>query len=93
MTAQSVKHYKSQNTSSGTVQLQERLDLPSEWTAILLMGTTGGKSRFTLEAEQERWRVLFGEALWSIWTHRCAWSFGEVQGFTEWEMNGTAIPF
>ena len=36
----------------------------------------------TESCDRERWRILFSEAVWSIWKHRCEWSFHETETFS-----------
>lgn len=61
----------------------EDVDFPTTWAALLLSGVTHSKKSFGTRFDKRRWRILFSEGLWSIWLHRCAWSFDELQTFEE----------
>ncbi|KZZ93600.1 reverse transcriptase [Ascosphaera apis ARSEF 7405] len=45
----------------------------------------GGQSNLKLNEREEqlRFRILFAEALWTLWSYRCSWSFNEETEFTE----------
>ncbi|PYH31035.1 uncharacterized protein BO87DRAFT_428950 [Aspergillus neoniger CBS 115656] len=55
-------------------QITDRpLNLPTTWTDLLVKGVMWTDSRFFFrEVDRERWRLLFREALWSLWLSRCA---------------------
>lgn len=56
----------------------EEVDFPTTWASLLLSEVTHGRGRFGNRFDERRWRILFSEALWFIWLHRCAWSHGEI---------------
>lgn len=50
------------------------------WAELLL---TGIASKLKLRKTTGRlWRILFGTTLYILWTQRCEWSFGELEGLT-----------
>ena len=55
---------------------------PKSWGALLLMGVARNTEIWRVGIHKRRWRILFGVGLWSLWTHRCAWSFKEIDNFT-----------
>ncbi|KAF5177688.1 Transposon tx1 uncharacterized protein [Thalictrum thalictroides] len=61
----------------------EKIDftLPNTWANLLLSGHKYSLKSFGSRYRQRRWRILFSEVLWTIWTCRCAWSFNETQTF------------
>ena len=56
-----------------------RIALPRNWGHLLAWGSYVQPKQ---GLDFERWRALFGEVLWSIWTLRCDWSFDEVEDFS-----------
>jgi hypothetical protein len=51
---------------------------PTSWAGLLLSGVTQNKRYLGNQIHLKRWRIYFSEALWTIWLHRCAWSFKEI---------------
>lgn len=73
-----------------TNMTDDDLLFPDTWSDMLLTGCTHSSGAYKKATPKRRWRILFSEALWSLWTHRCAWSFGEIQ---EFEGNGVLNRF
>ena len=59
----------------------EDVKFPQTWAELLVSGLTHSRGSFKPKASKRRWRILFSEAMWSLWTHRCAWSFDEIPTF------------
>ncbi|KAI6707864.1 hypothetical protein JHW43_009607, partial [Diplocarpon mali] len=60
----------------------ESLDLPMNYGHLLIWGVkmcreakVGQNSRY------KTWRLLFGEALWTLWITRCEWSYKDIEDF------------
>lgn len=54
---------------------KKKLKFPHTWTGMLLYSIRkkGGSN----STYNERWRLLWGNAMWAIWKERCKWSFQE----------------
>jgi exonuclease III len=62
----------------------------NSWAALLLSGITHSSGTFKRRYIKRRWRILFSEALWTLWVQRCAWSYGEDDVF---EVNSLVAKF
>src|SRR5258706_8185111 len=51
--------------------------LPKHWGEVVL-ATISKKPKGTT---RRRWLVFYSEVLWTLWAHRCAWSFDEIHDF------------
>jgi len=54
---------------------------PSSWPDIAFVMAQAQRTIKDRD-EYRRWRILFSEAIWALWTHRCEWSFEETDRFT-----------
>lgn len=61
----------------------DALHLPTKWSEALLVGIQRGSNDATTSYENGRWRIMFSELFWTLWTYRCAWSFREIESMTE----------
>ena len=59
------------------------MQFPRTWAALLLLGVAKKTGDQTAHHELRRWRIMFSEAMWAIWSQRCAWSFNETADFSE----------
>ena len=47
--------------------------------SLLLSGVTMGRKIWEGPNARRRWRILFGEALWTIWLQKCRWSHKDAK--------------
>lgn len=55
--------------------------MPDTWAALLLLGHSYWRRKIDV-GDKIRWRILFGEAIWTHWKLRCNWLFSEVDNIT-----------
>lgn len=52
---------------------------PTSWSQLLLTGVTMRRKVWGGATAQRRWRILFGETIWSLWLQKCRWSHEDLQ--------------
>jgi exonuclease III len=64
---------------------KKKQKMPKKYTTFLLY-IARQKSGTKLKPRYERWRLLWGCAMWAIWKRRCEWSFQERPTYTKEEV-------